>query len=73
MARTEGSPLPGLLTAIEAGAILRLAPGSIYRHVRNGHLAALRVGEHGPLRFRPEDVERLLRPARPPNEGENHP
>ena len=72
MARTEGS-LPGLLTAIEAGDLLRLAPASIYRRVRNGDLRALKVGEHGPLRFRPEDIERLLRPALPPSEGENHP
>lgn len=73
MARTNGTLPGGLLTVIEAGAILRIAPGSIYRHVRNGDLRALRIGEHGPLRFRQADVEALLQPARPPSEGENHP
>ena len=47
--RVEGSLLPGLMTVIEASDLLRQAPASIYRHVRNGDLRALRVGEHGPL------------------------
>lgn len=66
------APLPGLLTIDDVARALRCSRHTIYRRVDDGSLEALRVGETGPLRFRPEDVERLLRPARPPSEGENH-
>ena len=53
-----------LLTVTEVARLLRQSRSSVYRHTRTGTLPALRVGETGPLRFEPEAVERLLRPAR---------
>ena len=53
------------MTVAEASDVLRQSEASVYRHVRLGHLEALRVGDTGPLRFTPEAIEALLRPARP--------
>ena len=53
------------MTVAEASDVLRQSEASLDRHIRLGHLEALRVGERGPLRLRAEAVEALLQPARP--------
>ena len=60
-----------LLTVPEAARALRCSRHTIYRRCADGSLPASRLGETGPLRIRPADLEALLRPAaRPPTEGE---
>ncbi len=54
---------PALLTPAQVASRLGVSRVTIYRRVWDGSLPALRVGETGPLRFEPEAVERLLRPA----------
>jgi excisionase family DNA binding protein len=54
-----------LLTVGDAARVLRCSRGSVYRYTRTGALVASRIGESGQLRYRAEDVEALLRPARP--------
>ena len=61
---TDAPPGVALLTVTEVARLLRQSRSSVYRHTRTGTLPALRVGKTGPLRFEPEAVERLLRPAR---------
>ena len=53
-----------LLRVDEVAERLGVSRVTVYRRVWDGSLPALRVGEAGPLRFEPEAVERLLRPAR---------
>ncbi len=60
MAETQA---PALLTPAQVANRLGVSRVTIYRRVWDGSLPALRVGETGPLRFEPEAVERLLRPA----------
>lgn len=67
------APFLRLLTVGEVARALRCSRASVYRHVRLGQLEALRVGDRGPLRFRPEDVEAVLQPAHPHTEGDAHP
>ena len=52
-----------LLTVAEVAGVLRCSRPSVYRAVARGELRALRVGERGPLRVRPADLEQLLRPT----------
>jgi excisionase family DNA binding protein len=61
MARTGETPL---LTADDVCRRLNVSRPTLYRRVADGSLRAFRVGEAGPLRFEPEAVEALLRPAR---------
>ena len=53
-----------LLTADDVCERLRVSRPTLYRRVHDGSLRAFRLGDMGPLRFDPADVERLLRPAR---------
>ena len=61
---------PKWLTIDEAAAQVRLSRGSLYRLVREGALPAYRIGDTGSLRFRPDAVEGVLKPARPTEETE---
>jgi excisionase family DNA binding protein len=54
------------LRVSEAAAVLRCSRSSVYRRIDDGSLPAFRAGrEHGPLLIRSNDVDALLRPARP--------
>ena len=57
------TPEVALLKVDDVAAAQRCSRGTVYRHVREGDLRALRVGPSGPLRFRQADVEALLRPV----------
>ena len=52
-----------LLTVKEVARELRMSPFTIYRKVERGDLAAVRVGENGPLRIRRQTVDEFLRPV----------
>jgi excisionase family DNA binding protein len=52
-----------LLTVDETAAQLRLHPMTVRRHIKQGHLRAVRAG--GRIRVRREDLERFLQPAGP--------
>ena len=52
--------LPEYLTTDEVAARLRLTPQRIHQLARAGSLRSFRVGRRGRLRFRSEDVLRLL-------------
>ena len=54
------SPTEQLLTSRELARRLNMSTDSIYRLVASGKLVAIRLHEHGPLRFRAEDVEAML-------------
>ena len=54
-----------LMTVREVARELRLSKFTVYRHVEQGSLTALRVGEHGPLRIPRAALDELLRPAGP--------
>ncbi len=68
MAQAETPPPKKWLTVPEVATVLRCSATSVYRRVWDGQLPARRIGETGPLRFQPADVENLLRPAKPSNE-----
>jgi excisionase family DNA binding protein len=53
-----------LLTVADVAAKLQCTRLTIYRRIYSGELAAVRIGDTGRLRVRPEAVEALLRPAR---------
>jgi excisionase family DNA binding protein len=55
----------GLLTLREAATVLRLHPQTVRRRVADGQLRALRLGRaaNAPLRFLPDDLAALVRPA----------
>ncbi len=50
-----------LLTAAEVARVLHVSRETVLKYVAEGHLPSIRVGEKGRHRFRPEDVERLIR------------
>jgi excisionase family DNA binding protein len=52
-----------LLTAEDVCRRLNISRPTLYRRVEDGSLRAFRLGATGPLRFEPEAVEALLRPA----------
>jgi excisionase family DNA binding protein len=52
-----------LLTPREVARELRVSMPTLYRRISDGQLAAVRVGEDGPLRVRREAVSALLHPA----------
>ena len=54
------STLPRLLTSREAAALLGVTLWTIRDWVAAGKLRAVRVGRHGRLRFRREDLDRLI-------------
>lgn len=51
---------PELLTTAEVARMLRVVPSTVQRWAQLGQLPAIRLPSGG-LRFRREDVERLLR------------
>jgi excisionase family DNA binding protein len=50
-----------LLSAAEVARVLNVSRETVLRYVAEGHLSSIRVGEKGRHRFRPEDIDRLLR------------
>lgn len=60
--RMMGEPQPfvtgGLLTVAEVAAAMRVSNMTVYRLIKNGELAAVRVGKN--YRIREADVERYL-------------
>jgi excisionase family DNA binding protein len=57
------APASGLLTVDDVARVLRASRHTVYRRVADRSLRALRVGETGTLRFEPEAIDALLRPA----------
>ena len=51
----------GLMTTEDVAIYLRITPDVVRAWIRNGKLAALRLGPTGPYRVRPEDIAALLR------------
>lgn len=51
-------PRSDLFTVDELARHLGISRWSVYRHVRSGEIAAIRVGQR--LRFRPPDVDAYL-------------
>jgi excisionase family DNA binding protein len=58
-----------LLTVQEAAALLRQSERSIRRKIHSGELAAVRLGEHGPLRVEERGLEKFLEPVAPGGEA----
>lgn len=60
-----GEPLSdrGLLTVREVAYLLRCSKVSVYRHIAAGELAAVRLGDRGPLRVRAESLAAFARPV----------
>jgi excisionase family DNA binding protein len=60
-----------LLNTAEAARFLRVSQASVRRWSDSGILVSRRVGRRRERRFRPEDLEHFLKPARtaPPREG----
>jgi excisionase family DNA binding protein len=54
-----------LLTVREVARELRVSEPTAYRRIHDGQLAAVRVGEDGPLRVRRDALDDLLQPTRP--------
>lgn len=54
----DGSPRPRFLTVAEVASQLRVSNMTVYRLVKAGELAAVRVGKS--YRLREEDVDRYL-------------
>lgn len=57
---TTKTRLPVLLTVAEAATFLRVSRPTIYRRVADGTLAAVRIGELGPVRILARELERFL-------------
>ena len=55
-----------LLSAAEVARVLNVSRETVLKYVAEGHLSSIRVGEKGRHRFRPEDVERLIRGGESP-------
>jgi excisionase family DNA binding protein len=54
---SETRSLPELLTVQEVATSLRESKVSVYRKIRRGDLAAVRLGDtHGPLRVRADEL-----------------
>lgn len=61
-----------LLTAEEVGRRLRLKPATVYEAAAKGHIPCVRLWEgkrRSLIRFRQEDIERLIRERLVPGEG----
>ena len=56
---TEQRPL---MPTERVAELLGCSPDTVRRFVREGRLPAVQFGRFAPLRFRPEDVEKLLEP-----------
>jgi excisionase family DNA binding protein len=54
--------LPRLMTTREVAEALRMSPGRVADFARAGHIPAIRIGERGELRFRTDDIARLVSP-----------
>ena len=50
---------PSFRTVADLARLTRTSKGTIYRCVGDGRITAIRVGRQ--IRFRPEDVERIMR------------
>ncbi len=61
---TPDKPDKQLLVPKEIAAELGVHPDTVRRAIRDGELRALRLGEHGRYRIRPEAIDEFLRPAR---------
>jgi excisionase family DNA binding protein len=59
-----------LLAPKEAAHLLRCSPLTIYRAISRGELQAVRLGPNGSLRITETALERFLRPASSPAEGD---
>jgi excisionase family DNA binding protein len=59
---TDDSKDPRFITVSEAAAELRLSPGSIRRHVRDGHLHAVQLTPGGAFRIPASEIKRLTNP-----------
>ena len=71
--------LQPLLTAEEVGHLLHLKPATIYDAVSKGRLPAIRLwrgARRSVLRFRPEDIQRIIREratsAKDRRQGDQH-
>lgn len=61
----DGNQAQTLLKVDEVAAELRVSPFTVYRYVESGRMAALRVGENGPLRIPRQSLDEFLVPAGP--------
>jgi len=55
------SPIKKLLTLNQAAEILNVTPTTLRRWDATGILVAVRVGARRDRRYRPEDIEKLLK------------
>ena len=53
-----------LVKVAEAAKRLGTSPDTVRRLVKLGELPVVRFGQHGHLRFRSEDIERLCEPRK---------
>jgi excisionase family DNA binding protein len=51
-----------LLSTAEVAAMLGVGKGKVWNLVAEGYLQPVRLGRNARLKFRPEDVERLIAP-----------
>lgn len=51
-----------LIPTERVAELLGCSPDTVRRFVREGRIPAVQFGRFAPLRFRPEDVEKLLEP-----------
>ena len=52
--------LPDTLTVKEVAQLLRLKPISVHRWVHKGTIPVTRINKRGDLRFKREDIEKIL-------------
>jgi excisionase family DNA binding protein len=64
-------PRERLMSVREAADLLSVDPSTIYRYIRDGELAAVRVGTgaHAPIRIPAASLLRHLHPTAVPSEG----
>ena len=65
---TPVTPEAEFLPVAEVAARLRVSPLTVYRRVADGTLAAVRLGEAGPIRIRAADLEESLLTNRAPRD-----
>lgn len=65
LAKLEAMPelLTDWPTPAEAAEAMHTSPATIYRRIHAGELEAVRLGDRGPIRIRPESLEALIRPV----------
>ena len=57
----KDTPLPKLLTIRQAAEILNVHVETLRRWDKSGKLKAIRVNDRGDRRYKPEDLERIIK------------